>query len=433
LEAEGYLQARPQSGFFVLTGDADAIPEPDSARFQLLPVEVSLSEQVLSYMEPHARSDLVRFGIALPAPEIMPVKKIFQTLSEVARRQPLDAWDYLHPNGTGVLLHHLARRSLPYEIALTADDIIVTSGCMEALTLALRCVSRPGDAIAVESPTYYGTLLLLEAHERRAIEIPTRAREGMCLDTLEKVFAEDRVAACMFSANAQNPLGFTMSLERKRALVALSEKYQIPLIENDIWGDTVYEPEQAMPAKAFDRQGLVIYCNSFSKSLIPGFRIGWAAPGRFHRRFRELKQLSTITSASAPQIVLGRLLESGFYAQHLRELRTRLQAQVEETGREVRKSFPVGTRVSSPPGGCVLWIRLPRTIDSNHLFEEAMKLGIHVFPGLVFSAEGAHHNYLRLNAGNPLTPAIRAAIRDIGKLISGMVAAAEHAAAYENA
>lgn len=431
LEAEGYLQARPQSGFFVLTGDADAIPEPDSERFPLLPVEVSLSEQVLSYMEPHARSDLVRFGIALPAPEIMPVKKVFQTLNEVARRQPLDAWDYLHPNGTGVLLHHLARRSLPYEVALTADDIIVTSGCMEALTLALRCVSRPGDAIAVESPTYYGTLLLLEAHERRAVEIPTRARDGLCLDTLEKVFAEGRAVACMFSANAQNPLGFTMSLERKQALVALSEKYQIPLIENDIWGDTVYEPEQAIPAKAFDRQGLVIYCNSFSKTLVPGFRIGWTAPGRFHRRLRELKQLSTITSASAPQIVLGRLLESGFYAQHLRELRTRLQEQVEETRREVRKSFPIGTRVSSPTGGCVLWIRLPKKIDSTQLFEEAIDSGIHVFPGSVFSAEGAHDNYLRLNAGSPLTPTVKKAIHALGRLISEMVAAAEPSIASE--
>lgn len=430
LEAEGYLEARPQSGFFVLN-DADAIPEPDTARFPLLPVEVSLSEQVLRYMEFHARTDLVRFGIALPAPEVLPVKKVLQTLTDIVRRQPLDAWDYLHPNGNAVLLHHLARRSLAYDVALAPDDIIVTSGCMEALTLALRCVSRPGDAIAVESPTYYGTLLLLEAHERRAIEIPARAKEGICLEKLEQVMAEGRVAACMLSTNAQNPLGFTMSLGRKRALVALSEKYQIPIIENDIWGDTVYDAEEALPAKAFDRHGWVIYCNSFSKVLIPGFRIGWAAPGRFHRRFRELKQLSTITSASAPQLVLGRLMESGFYAQHIRELRAQLRIQAEETALEVSKSFPVGTRVSSPTGGCVLWIRLPQNIDSDRLFEAAVAIGIHTFPGLVFSAEGAHRNYLRLNAGSPVTPMVKTAIRNLGALVTSMLSAPERDMACE--
>lgn len=432
LEAEGYLEARPQSGFFVLT-EGDVMPEPDVERFPLLSVEVSLSEQVLQYMEPHARPDLVRFGIALPAPEILPVSKVLQTLTQVVRRQPLEAWDYLHPNGDTVLLHHLARRSLPYDVALTPEDIIITSGCMEALTLALRCVSRPGDAIAVESPTYYGTLLLLEAHERRAIEIPASAKEGICLEKLERVFAKEKVAACLLTTNAQNPLGFTMSVEHKRKLVALSEEYQIPLIENDTWGDTVYDAEQSLPAKAFDQQGLVIYCNSFSKVLIPGFRIGWAAPGRFHRRFLELKQLSTITSASAPQMVLGRFLESGMYAQHIRDLRVRLKQQVEETAQEVRSSFPPETRVSIPTGGCVLWIRLPEGIDSDRLFREAVEIGVHTFPGLVFSTGGMHRNYVRLNAGSPLTPAIKQAIHNLGELVSGMLASTKKTIINESA
>src|SRR5690606_29988348 len=128
---------------------------------------------------------------------------------------------------------------------------------------------------------------------------------------------------------------------------ALARRYQIPLIENDVWGDTVYE-EGALPVKAFDEDGWVLYCNSFSKTLMPGLRIGWAAPGRFQRRFLELKQLSTITSTSLSQIVMGRLLESGFYAQHIRDLRRTLQQQVEATAREVRAAFPPGTRLTRP-------------------------------------------------------------------------------------
>lgn len=416
LEADGYLEVRPQSGFFVRTAEPDIFPEPDAARVPLLPVEVTLSEQVLRYMELHAREDLVRLGIALPSAAILPVQRVMQTLREVTRRQSLEAWDYLHPSGNQTLQQQLARRSLSHEVALTSEDIIVTSGCMEALTLALRCVSRPGDAIAVDSPSYYGTLLLLKAHDRRVVEIPTHSRDGVCLEALERVFREGKVVASLLSTNAQNPLGFTMSHDRKRALVDLSERYQMPLIENDVWGDTVYDSDAAVPAKAFDRDGLVIYCNSFSKTLIPGFRLGWAAPGRFQRRFRELKQLSTITSPSAFQLVMGRLLESGFYSQHLRELRTRLRRQIEETRQEVMRSFPRGTRITRPSGGCVLWVRLPGEVDADQLVERAVRVGAHVFPGSVFSVHAAHRNYLRINAGNPMTTTVRQALTNLGRL-----------------
>jgi DNA-binding transcriptional MocR family regulator len=429
LEAEGYLLARPQSGFFVCATELDGIPEPDAARFPLLPVEVSLSEQVLRYMELHVQRGVIRLGIALPGAEIMPVRRTLKILSDVVRKQPLAAWDYMHPNGDGLMVHHLARRSIGYPVPVTADDIIVTSGCMEALNLALRCVSKPGDAIAVESPTYYGSLLLLEAHQRRAVEVPAHHRNGISLDKLEQVFQRGEVKACLVSANAQNPLGYTMSMQRKQELVALSARYGIPLIENDVWGDTVFDPSQAIPLKAFDRDGLVLYCNSFSKSLMPGFRLGWAVPGRFHSRFMELKQLSTITSPSAPQLAVGEMLQSGMYEMHLRTLRRRLYRQIEETGRMVLENFPSGTRVSRPSGGCVLWVRLPREIDSSEVFRRAAQRGIHVIPGGIFSTSQRHVHYLRLNAGNPMSSRIRAAIRLLGRIVHD-VAGGEHQARH---
>ncbi|KAF0811219.1 transcriptional regulator [Alcanivorax sp. S71-1-4] len=418
LEAEGYLEIRPQSGAFVRTAESESMPLPDDSRYPLLPVEVSLSEQVLHYMELHAQPEVVRLGIALPGPEVLPVPKVMQVMREVTRRQAREAWDYLHPNAHSPLTHQLARRSLTYEAPFAAEDIIVTNGCMEALTLALRSVSKPGDAVAVESPTYYGTLLLLEAHQRRVVEVPTHPREGISLSALEKVFAEGRVSACMVAPNAQNPLGFTMSPERKQALVALSARYQVPLIENDIWGDTVHHSEQALPAKAWDRQGLVIYCNSFSKTLMPGLRLGWAVGGRFHRRLLELKQLSTITSPSMSQLVMARLLESGFYAQHLRELRKVLQQQVQQMQDLVLSAFPAGTRVTRPTGGCVLWVRLPGGVDSARVFRLAAEAGIHVFPGGVFSATGEYRDYLRINAGNPMTSVLRHAVRQLGVMVA---------------
>ncbi|MBM7332996.1 aminotransferase class I/II-fold pyridoxal phosphate-dependent enzyme [Alloalcanivorax marinus] len=423
LEAEGYLDIRPQSGVYVRSSDVHDIPEPDGSRYPLLPVEVSLSEQVLQYMELHADPAMVRLGIALPGPEVLPVDRVMATIRDVTRHHALEAWDYMHPNGSALFTHHLARRSLSYEVPVTAEDIIVTSGAMEALSLALRSVSRPGDTVAVESPTYYGALLLLETHQRKVVEVPTHARHGISLSALEQVFRRGGVAACLVSPNAQNPLGFTMSLERKAALVALSERYQVPLIENDVWGDTVYGEEAAPPAKAFDRAGLVLYCSSFSKSLMPGLRIGWAAAGRFQKRFRELKQLSTITSTSISQIAMGRLLESGFYAQHLRELRERLHDQVNAMAKEVRRCFPPGTRLTRPTGGCVLWVRLPGGVDTVALFQRAAARGVHVFPGGVFSLDGKHADYLRLNAGSPLTPPVRRALRWLGETAAELAAA----------
>lgn len=422
LEAEGYLDIRPQSGVYVRSADVHDIPEPDGSRYPLLPVELSLSEEVLHLMELHADPEMVRLGIALPSPEVLPVDRVMQTIRDVTRHHALESWDYMHPNGCALFTHHLARRSLNYEVPVTAEDIIVTSGAMEGLSLALRCVSQPGDAVAVESPTYYGALLLLEAHQRRVVEIPTHPRHGISLSALEQVFAKGEVSACLVAPNAQNPLGFTMSLERKRALVTLSQKYGIPLIENDVWGDTVYE-EGALPAKAFDAAGLVIYCNSFSKSLMPGLRIGWAAAGRFQKRFRELKQLSTITSTSMAQLVMGRLLESGFYAQHLRELRQQLRRQVEETAAEVLARFPAGTRLTRPTGGCVLWVWLPGGVDARNLFRRAARHGIHVFPGGVFSLDDKHADYLRINAGSPVTEKVCRALSWLGE------AAAQEAAA----
>ncbi len=421
LEAEGYLDIRPQSGVYVRTSSVHDIPEPDGSRYPLLPVEVSLSEQVLHYMELHADPSMVRLGIALPGPEVLPVDRVLATLRDVTRHHGREVWDYMHPNGHALFTHHLARRSLSYQVPVTAEDIIVTSGAMEALSLALRSVSRPGDTVAVESPTYYGSLLLLETHQRKVVEVPTHPRYGISLTALENVFQRGDVAACMVSPNAQNPLGFTMSEERKQALVALSSRYQVPLIENDVWGDTVYQ-DGALPAKAFDTEGLVLYCNSFSKTLMPGLRIGWAAAGRFQKRFRELKQLSTITSTSISQIVMGRLLESGFYAQHQRDLRAHLSQQVEAMAAEVRRWFPEGTRLTRPTGGCVLWVRLPGKVDTVTLFQRAAAQGIHVFPGGVFSLENKHADYLRLNAGSPVTVPVRRALRWLGEVAAELAA-----------
>lgn len=415
LEIDGIIDIRPRSGVFVASASAARHQPTTVTHFPSLPVEVSLSEDILHYMEPHMEEHLVHLGIALPAREIMPIERILRSLREVTRKHALQAWDYMHPNGHDAFTHQLARRSLNYPVPITQEDLIITNGCMEAIELALRTVTRRGDTVAVETPTYYGALVALEVMQRKALEIPTHYRDGMCLYTLEQAFKHGRVSACLVSCNAQNPLGFTMSVERKRKLVELATRYSVPLIENDIWGDTVYAGN-VLPAKAYDEAGMVIYCNSFSKSLMPGMRLGWVAPGRFHHRLRELKQISSITTASAPQLLMARLMESGFYAQHVQQLRRQLAVQTRETAAAVLEAFPAGTRIDTPTGGCVLWVGLPNRIDSRVLFDRALTNGIHIFPGNVFSAGPRHFNYLRLNAGTPINARLHQAINQLGEM-----------------
>lgn len=419
LEMDAYIEIRDRSGTFVAASVPPDRTHPAVAHFPVLPVDVSLSEDILRYMEPHTSAGTLHLGIALPAAELMPVQRIMRLYRDVTRRQPQAVWDYSHPNGVASFARQLAHRSLQHDTPLVENDILVTNGCMEAIELALRTVTRRGDVVAVETPTYYGSLLALEVTQRRVLEVPTHHRDGLCLYSLEQAFKRGQVKACLVSCNAQNPLGFSMSSERKHKLVELASRYGVPLIENDIWGDTVYAGD-SLPAKAFDRDGMVIYCNSFSKSLMPGMRLGWVAAGRFHGRLRELKQISSITTAALPQLVMSRLMASGAYAQHLQLLRGRLWSQVQTMIEVVLQSFPPGTLVHEPQGGCVLWVRLPDKRDARKLFELALQCGIHVFPGSVFSAGTNHSDFLRLNAGSPMTAEIEHKLRCLGQLASAI-------------
>ncbi|MFT7336752.1 MAG: DNA-binding transcriptional MocR family regulator [Marinobacter maritimus] len=416
LEADGLIHRIPRSGVIVAPTLSEQKPTGSAPRpIPLLPVEVSLSEEILRYMEPYTSRPMTRFGIALPDSEIMPVERVLQAFREVTRSHGVASWHYAHPRGGEAFAHQLARRSLNYPMPVTEQDLLVTNGCMEAIELALRVVTKRGDAVAIETPAYYGTLLALEVLGRKALPIPTHPQRGIRLAALEQAMRQGQISACIISANAQNPLGFSMPTAHREKLAQLAGRYKVPVIENDIWGDTVFGEAQ-LPVKAFDREGEVIYCNSFSKSLMPGMRLGWIAPGRFLHRVLELKQVSNITTASAPQLVMAKLMESGFYHHHLQQLRTHLQCQTRELMALSRQYFPVGTRINEPAGGCVLWLELPGAIDTGQLFDRALAQQIHIFPGRVFSPAGRHTHCLRLNAGSPITPDIAAAVRKLGVL-----------------
>jgi DNA-binding transcriptional MocR family regulator len=316
------------------------------------------------------------------------------------------------------LIRQIVRRHLKTGLVVDPGEVVVTVGATEAINLCLQAVAQPGDVIAVESPTYYAMLHAIERLGMRAIEVPTRPDEGIDLAALERAIDEYAIAACMVMPNFQNPLGFRMSDERKRALVELTARRRMPVIENDVYSELYYDGGHPASLKSFDRAGLVLHCASFSKSLTSAYRIGWALPGRYTAQVEKLKFLGTLATSSLPQLAIAEYLNNNSYDAHLRSMRKRFAQQARIMAAAVLRFFPPGTRVSTPRGGYVLWVELPGSVDAMALYARALGEGITIGPGNMFSARGNFNHFIRLNYSYPWTPQLEAAVMRLGALVA---------------
>jgi DNA-binding transcriptional MocR family regulator len=284
------------------------------------------------------------------------------------------------------------------------------------VTLALSAVAHPGDTIAVESPTYFGLLHTLEVLGLKALELPTDPSHGVNVEALARLLGTGRVAACMLSSSFSNPLGALMPEARKRVVLALLARHQVPLIEDDVYGDIHFTRERPRPFIALAGGANTIYCSSFSKSLAPGYRIGWIAPGPFAQQVMDRKLACSLCGPVLPQVAIAEFLASGAFDAHLRRLRRLLETNLLRLARTIEANFPAETRVSRPAGGFALWVELPRGFDSRALFDEALDHGICFAPGDVFSASRRFRNCLRLSAGSAWNERVENGVRRLGQL-----------------
>jgi DNA-binding transcriptional MocR family regulator len=427
LESRGVIEARPQSGYYVRPRRWSPPPEPEMYRPAPRPVRVSVSELVMAVSKAGRDPSLVRLGAALPAPELFPMKELNRTLSSVGRRAPVAAASYDILPGNQALRVQVARRAMEAGCTLSPDDIVTTTGATEALNLCLRAVAKPGDVIAIESPTFFGILQTIESLGMRVCEIPTYPREGICLDELEERLKCCRIKACLFTLNFSNPLGSCMPDEKKKQLVKILARRQIPLIEDDIYGNLQFEGPRPKVAKAFDEEGWVMLCDSFTKTLAPGYRVGWVAPGRFRAQVEFLKFVNTGATAALPQMAIAEFLQNGGYDHHLRRIRRLYAAQMRSMTQAICRYFPEGTKVTRPSGGVCLWIELPGNIDALSVFHQALAAKISIAPGPVFSAKQKFRNFIRLNCGNPWSDVIENGVRTLGQICFGLAAKFEKA------
>lgn len=416
LENRGLVEARPKSGFFVRF-QARRLLEPRTSRPSLRVASTDSSTLLTKVLDAVTQSDVVQLGAGSPSVSLLPVQKLNRILAAVARRAGPSALEYDMPPGCLTLRRVLARRALDWGLRISPDDIMTTSGCMEAITLSLRAVTRPGDVIALESPTYFGLIQTIEQLGLKTVEIPTHPRYGLDLEVLERVLRSRRVNACVAIANFNNPLGSQMPDQAKERLVTMLARREIPLIEDDLHGELYFGQERPRVAKAYDSKGLVMLCGSFSKSVAPGYRVGWLLPGRFFERVKNLKATNTVATATLPQLGLAEYVCHGGYDHHLRSLRHSLRRQVEQTSRAVADCFPPETKLARPQGGFFLWVELPKRVDSLRLHAKALAEKISIVPGPMFSPQQNYRNCIRLSCGQPWSPKIERAIGILSYLV----------------
>lgn len=423
LEDRGVLEARPKSGFYVAHRSPIALETPNISHPPGRPTKVAVAGGILRLLEYAARPELVPLGCAIPSAELLAAGKLDRFMARAARMKGTAYNIYTEPRGDRDLRNEICRRALRFGQLLTPETVAITCGCTEALSLALRAVTKRGDTVAIESPTYFGLLQVLEALELKALELPTDANNGVDIEALEKALKSKPVSACLFSSSFNNPLGCLMTDTRKRAVIELLRRHAVPLIEDDIYGDIYFGAERPRPFMALAPDADIIYCSSFSKTVAPGYRVGWIATARHMRAVLDVKLAQTLCGPALPQAALADFLSSGGYDGHLRRIRAVFAQNIDRMSRAITRSFPASTRVSRPAGGFVLWVELPAGIDARALFDRALGRGICVAPGDVFSAAGRYTNCIRLSCGHIWNERIEKSIETLGAMASEAIAA----------
>ncbi|MGE4542578.1 MAG: PLP-dependent aminotransferase family protein [Pedobacter sp.] len=400
LENQGLIEARPQSGFYVrATIFPHGIQRPKShSPKDITPKPVTLGDTALQVINTISNQMLLPLGIGMPNPDLLPIDKLNRMLASESKRFRVQSISYADTQGILRLRTQIAKRSFLSGCSLGAEDIIITSGCVEAITLALQCVCRPGDTVAIGTPVHPAFLKFIQCMGLKILEIPSCPIEGMNLDVLKYTITQNSVSACIVIANFNNPLGSLMPEEKKQELVSLLEEKDIPLIEDDIYGDLAFGKTRPNAAKAYEQKGLVLQCSSFSKTLAPGFRVGWIAPGRFMSKLMQRKSLSNIATASPTQLAIAEFLINGGYDSYLRKVRRIYAKQIESVIEAIGLYFPEGTRTSRPNGGYNLWVELPEGYDTYKLYEIALRNGISIAPGMIFTLKKNFTNCFRINA-----------------------------------
>jgi DNA-binding transcriptional MocR family regulator len=396
LEMENLIEARPKSGYFVsLPTQTPTLPA--TSRPAQRPMEVSQWQDVLDVLLTKDGVDTIQLQHAMPNMSEPTLKPLLKKMSDLTRHHVAMSLPYGDIKGTSILREQIAKLAISSGCSLHPDDIVVTSGCQEALSVCLRAVTEPGDIIAVESPSFYGSMQAIKGANLKAIEIPTHSETGLSLQALELALEQWPIKAIMVTPTCNNPMGYCMPETSKKQLYQLAQSYDISIIEDDIYGDISYQLPRPKTIKSFDEDGRVLLCSSFSKTVAPGVRVGWIAPGRYRDKVTHVKYVSSSMCPTLPQLAIAEFIKSGGYNRHTRRIRLLYKQGRDHLIENIKRYFPKDTRISFPQGGYILWVELNKCYDTVKLASQCKDGNVSIAPGILFSATGKFRSCMRLN------------------------------------
>ncbi len=417
LEGKGLIEARPKSGYYVRFNHRRFPALPQNSQPENTSHEVSVKEMIASIYKDITADNVINLALAVPDISLLPIAKINKAVMMALREGKDHCIGYEHPQGNVELRKQIAKLAFNWGGKIKPDDVVVTAGCLEAITLCLRAVTKNGDTVAVETPTYFGIYQVIESLGLKVVEIATDPATGVDLKHLEKAIKKFSIKACVFVPNYNNPLGSCMPEENKKELVELITHHNIPLIEDDIYGELYFGKTRPKTCKYYDKKGLVMHCSSLSKSLTPGYRIGWSIPGKFIEEVKNIKRIHNISCPTLTQVAMTNFLKNGRYEYHLKNLRRALHTQSLKYMQAIINYFPADTKVSRPHGGFILWLELNKKINTFKLRAEAMKHQIAIVPGKIFSSGNDYSNFIRLSFGKPWSDDVDYGLMMLGRLI----------------
>lgn len=415
LESQGWVTAKPQSGYFVAPQIENLI-SPLVKNRPTEPKQININDQLFDVLQRNTQQNMVPLGSAFPDPSLFPQQALARNLASASRKMPENSAIVNLPPGSKGLRRNIAQRYAQQGLSVSPKDIVITSGAMEALSLSLQAVTKPGDMVAIETPTFYGALQAIERLNLRAVEIPTHPINGIDLNALDDALSKHPIKACWLMTNFQNPMGFCMSDQAKQLLVNLLDKHQVALIEDDVYAELFFGSQKPKPAKAFDHNGTVLLCGSFSKCLSPGFRIGWVVAGQRSETIQRLQLMSTLSSSVPIQLGISHYLQYGAYDSHLRTLRRKLEQRKHQMLSAIKMYFPKSIRMTNPSGGYFVWIEFEGNVDCSGFYEQALQSNIAIAPGTLFTSDAQSSNHIRINYSYPCEGDILNAIQELGRI-----------------
>ena len=411
LESEGWIIAKPQSGYFVAPKVDGVDYQPPVAR-----EKKAINDRLFDFLKSSSAKGIVPFGSAFPDPDLFPLPTLTRNLASAGRKMTGASVINNLPPGSESLRRQIAQRYLQQGISVNHQDVVITSGAMEALNLSLQTVTQSGDHVVIESPAFYGALQAVERLGLKPIEVDVCPVKGLDIEQFEIVLKNNNVKACWLMTTFQNPTGTSLSDEAKRRVVEIAEHNNTYIIEDDVYGDLYHEGHKPKPLKASDKTDSVLLCGSYSKSLCPGYRVGWVVNARFNDAIQKLQLLSTLSSSAPVQLGVTHFLTHESYDNHLRKLRKSLLERKARFIEIIKQYFPHSIKIEDPAGGYFIWIRFNSGFDSQQLHQLAIAQGISVASGDLFSEQGRVDNAIRLNFSYELTQERENALVLLGKL-----------------